>query len=244
MSRFIRRIIVLLIFVVLAAIFVLRLDYFNVKEFSIHNLKRIKKDDIIKILQQYQNQNILSINIKEMRQKLLENPEIEDVKITRHFPDMLILEVYEKETVGLVKYLNSYIEVDKNGYVIRIEGDLPKRSIIFEGLKINEATVGKKLDINDEMLFEEGLQVAKSLKGFDVFNKFNVDCVIILLKNINNIELKLDKLKIKLGEVSDIDYKLKLLKSVYDKLPKHIEGTITLNSNGIATFSPNTEEDN
>ncbi|WP_237738205.1 MULTISPECIES: cell division protein FtsQ/DivIB [unclassified Caldicellulosiruptor] len=244
MGRFARKFIVLLILVVLTAIFVFRLDYFNVKEFSIHNLKRVKKDDIIKILQQYQNQNILNINTKEIRQKLLENPEIEDVKITRRFPNMLILEVYEKETVGLIKYLNSYIEVDKNGYVIRIEGDLPKKSIIFEGLKVNEATVGKKLDIDDELLFDEGLRVANSLKKFDIFGKFNVDCVTVSLKSVNNIEFKIDKLIVKVGDLSEIDYKLRLLKSVYEKLPRHIEGTITLNSNGIATFSPNTEEDN
>jgi len=54
----------------------------------------------------------------------------------------------------------------------------------------------------------------------------------------------MDKLTVKLGDGSEIDYKLKLLKSVYNKLPKNIEGVITLNSNGIATFSPNTGEDN
>lgn len=43
MGRFARKFIVLLILVVLTAIFVFRLDYFNVKEFSIHNLKRVKK---------------------------------------------------------------------------------------------------------------------------------------------------------------------------------------------------------
>jgi len=41
---------------------------------------------IIKIIQQYQTQNILSINTKEIKQKLLENPEIEDVKIKRKLP--------------------------------------------------------------------------------------------------------------------------------------------------------------
>lgn len=134
------------------------------------------------------------------------------MKITRRFPNMLILEVYEKETVGLIKYLNSYIEVDKNGYVIRIEGDLPKKSIIFEGLKVNEATVGKKLDIDDELLFDEGLRVANSLKKFDIFGKFNVDCVTVSLKSVNNIEFKIDKLIVKVGDLSEIDYKLRLFK--------------------------------
>ncbi|WAM31110.1 cell division protein FtsQ/DivIB [Caldicellulosiruptor naganoensis] len=244
MGRLVRKIIVLLLLVLITLVFVFRLDYFNVKEFSIHNLKRVKKDDIIKILQQYQNQNILSINTKEIRQKLLENPEIEDIRITRRLPNVLVLEIYEKETIGLIKYLNSYIEIDKNGYVIRIEGDLPKKTIVFEGLKVNEAMVGKKLDVEDHLLLDEGLQVASSLKNFDVFRKFDVDHVVVLLKNINNVELKMDKLLVKVGDISEIDYKLKLLKSVYDKLPKRIEGTITLNSNGIATFSPNTEEEN
>lgn len=244
MGRFAKKLVLLLILLVPAVVFIFNSNYFNVKEFSIHNLKRVKKDDIIKVLQQYQNQNILSINTKELKQKLLENPEIEDVRITRHFPDRLALEIHEKETVGLIKYLNSYIEVDKNGYVIRIGGYLPKNSIILEGLQVKEAIVGKKLDINDELLFDEGLQVAESLKRFSVFSKFKVDYITILLKNINNIELKMDKLIVRIGDVSEIDYKLRLLESVYKKLPKHVEGIITLNSNGIATFSPVTEEDN
>lgn len=219
MSRLVKKITVLLILVFLTLIFVFRLDFFNVKEFSIHNLKRVKKNDIIKILQQYQNKNILSINKNEIRKKLLENPEIEDVRVKIHLPDMLILEIYEKETAGLIKYLNSYIEIDKNGYVIRIEGDLPKNSIIFEGLKINEAAVGRKLDVEDNLLLDEGIQIANNLKNFDVFSKFDVDNVIVLLKNINDIELKIDKLIVKLGDGSEIDYKLRLLKSVYDRLP-------------------------
>jgi len=33
-----------------------------------------------------------------------------------------VIDVYEKQTAGLIRYLNSYIEIDKKGYVIRIEG--------------------------------------------------------------------------------------------------------------------------
>lgn len=244
MGRLSIKISVLLMLGILLSLFIFNLDYFDVKHFSIHNLQRVKKNDIIKIIQQYQTQNILSINTKEIKQKLLENPEIEDVKIKRKLPNTLVIDVYEKQTAGLIRYLNSYIEIDKKGYVIRIEGDLRENSIIFNGLKVTQVAVGKRIITTDEFLLQKAIEVSQSLKKFNAFHTFKVKVIEILLKNVNDIELKMDKLTVKLGDGSEIDYKLKLLKSVYNKLPKNIEGVITLNSNGIATFSPNTGEDN
>ncbi len=152
--------------------------------------------------------------------------------------------MYEKWTVGLIKYLNSYIEIDKKGYVIRIEGDLPQDSIVFEGLKVTQAAVGKKIMVTDEVLLQKAIDVAQGLLRFNALKVFKVKELIVLLKNVSDIQLKMDKLTVRLGDGSDIDYKLRLLKSVYDKLPKNVEGVITLNSNGIATFSPNIGEDN
>lgn len=54
----------------------------------------------------------------------MENLEIEDVVIKRKLFDIFVIYVYEKWIVGFIKYLNLYIEIDKKGYVIRIEGDL------------------------------------------------------------------------------------------------------------------------
>ncbi|WPX09550.1 cell division protein FtsQ/DivIB [Anaerocellum danielii] len=244
MGRLSVKISVLLMLGVVFSLFIFNLDYFNVKNFSIHNLQRVKKNDIIKIIQQYQNQNILSVNTKDLKQKLLENPEIEDVIIKRKLPDTIVIYVYEKRTVGLIKYLNSYIEIDKNGYVIRIEGDLPQYSIVFEGLKVTQAAVGNKIIVTDEVLLQKAIDVAQGLLRFNALKVFKVKELIVLLKNISDVQLKMDKLTIKLGDGSDIDYKLRLLKGVYDKLPKNVEGVITLNSNGIATFTPNTGEDN
>lgn len=244
MGRLSVKISVLLMLGAVFSLFIFNLDYFDVKNFSIHNLQRVKKNDIIKIIQQYQNQNILSLNTKELKQKLLENPEIEDVKIKRKLPDTLVIYVYEKWTVGLIKYLNSYIEIDKKGYVIRIEGDLPQDSIVFEGLKVTQAAVGKKIMVTDEVLLQKAIDVAQGLLRFNALKVFKVKELVVLLKNVSDIQLKMDKLTVRLGDGSDIDYKLRLLKSVYDKLPKNVEGVITLNSNGIATFSPNIGEDN
>lgn len=244
MGRLSVKISVLLMLGAVFSLFIFNLDYFDVKNFSIHNLQRVKKNDIIKIIQQYQNQNILSLNTKELKQKLLENPEIEDVKIKRKLPDTLVIYVYEKWTVGLIKYLNSYIEINKKGYVIRIEGDLPQDSIVFEGLKVTQAAVGKKIMVTDEVLLQKAIDVAQGLLRFNALKVFKVKELIVLLKNVSDIQLKMDKLTVRLGDGSDIDYKLRLLKSVYDKLPKNVEGVITLNSNGIATFSPNIGEDN
>lgn len=244
MGRLSVKISVLLMLGVVFSLFIFKLDYFNVKNFSIHNLQRVKKNDIIKIIQQYQNQNILSVNTKDLKQKLLENPEIENVVIKRKLPDTLLIYVNEKRTVGLIRYLNSYIEIDKKGYVIRIEGDLPQNSIVFEGLKVTQAEVGKKIVVTDEVLLQRAIDVAEGLLRFNALKVFKIEKIILLLKNVSDLQLKMYKLTIKLGDGSDIDYKLRLLKSVYDKLPKNVEGIITLNSNGIATFSPDTGEDN
>lgn len=243
MNKFIKRLIIIFIFVTAIVLFMIKSEMFELKEVKVQNLKRIKKDDIIKILWQYNNQNIFMINTKEIKDKLMENPEIENVTIKRELPNKLILNIKEKETIGLIKYMNSYIEIDKNGYVIRVEGYLPRSSVIFEGIDIKEVVVGSRLKISDEFLFSEGLKVAQKLKELDAFRKFKVDYIFLVLTNVNNIKLKIDKLTVELGNSSDLEYKLSLLKAVYDKLPLHVKGKVIISSNGVATFTPSAEED-
>jgi len=243
MKRFLKILTFFLIISLAIVTIVLKSGIFIVRDFEIQDLKRVKKDDIIKLLQTYEDQNIFMIDTTKRKEEILKNPEIENSIIKRELPDKLIVRIQEKEPIGLIKFMSSYIEVDKNGYVIRIENQIPKDSVIFEGIKVNEATLGQKLLIKDQFLFAEGLIVAKTLKDDNVFERFGVDYVYLILKNVNNIKLKMDKLVVELGNSSDLEYKLCVLKAVYDKLPKHIEGQIIINSNGIATFSPTIEED-
>lgn len=73
---------------------------------------------------------------------------------------------------------------------------------------------------------------------------FKVKEFIVFLKNVSDIKFKMDKLIVRFGDGLDIDYKLRFLKSVYDKLLKNVEGIIILNFNGIVIFSLNIGEDN
>ncbi|MEZ0535669.1 cell division protein FtsQ/DivIB [Caldicellulosiruptoraceae bacterium PP1] len=243
MKKLFKKILLLVIFLAIISVFLLTNQIFNINRIEILDLKRIKKDDIIKILRQYEGQNIFLTDTQKIKREILKNPEIDNVIIKRNLPNQLTINVSEKETIAFVEYMNSYIELDKKAYVIRISPKINKENIVLIGLKIKEVEIGKKLKVNDKFALEDGILLARKIKSLNYLDKLDYSNVLLDVQNINNFKIYLDKLTIEIGDKEDLDYKFKLAEAVINKLPKRIYGTITISDNGTAIFSPLDEED-
>lgn len=223
---------------VIILVFILQTSLFDIANIELIGLKKADKDDIIKLLDIYQGQNIFLVKTDEIKAGISAIPQVKEATIVRKLPNTLIIKIIENKAIAYVKYMNSYLELGEKGNIIRIVPSLSDKAIILKGIKINEVAIGERIKTQDQFALLEGLEFAKKFIDLNFYGIFNCRKISIDISNVNNFTVYLDKFMIKFGDKSNIEYKLKLLREVLNNIPKGACGEITLNQTGIATFNP------
>ncbi len=132
--------------------FLWQLDTFKLKEVEIVPDKA--KFYIEPVLELEKDKNLLFIDIDDLRQMILNIPEVENCKIKKIYPDKLYIDIsLRKPFVSVIYNERKYI-IDKNGVVLSdIEEE--KNYIDIYGIKIEQNCVNEtdrwKLNILDEI---------------------------------------------------------------------------------------------
>lgn len=198
----------LLIIFIVGIIFVF--NKAKVLRVEIRGLKLIAPITIIEEanLSDYNNKSLFLIPKKEIKQRIEKNIRLQVESIKISFPDLLIVNIKERETLFLAESKNGIYEITDDGYIIRnssiynydvpyitgltitstnekIENDYTKylRSVLYE-LKTNNYDIYNLIsEINafgkDLILYPRGYQVQVILDKYVTANKF-VDLVAIL----------------------------------------------------------------
>lgn len=108
--------------------------------------------------------------------------------------DSITITVYEKDMIGYVMYMGSYLYFDKDGMVVEssdvTQDDIPLVSgISFEYFVLNE-----KLPVENENVFDEILGITQQL------NKYKLDVDKINISSDMEISLYMDKVIVELGK--------------------------------------------
>lgn len=92
---------------------IVKSDLFDVKKIDVIGNKRVTKSNIMKELNVNLNENIFAYNFKDMKNKLIKNPYIENVEIKRKLPNKIIISLKEKEIFAVLKDEDNYCYIDK-----------------------------------------------------------------------------------------------------------------------------------
>lgn len=134
-----------------------------------------------------------------------------DVKILS--PDTIKIIVYEKTLIGYVKQFGSYIYFDKDGYVeecssVRTVG-IPQ----ITGLQFDYAVIGKALPVENEVIFDNILNITKLL------TKYSLTADKIYFNSSEEITVYFGNIKVALGNDSNsLEDKLMQLPEILGKL--------------------------
>lgn len=208
---------------------------FEVSDIVVTGNKLYTTDEIVKMLNLSEGNNIFYLLTKDIKLQLKKYKKIEDVKIDFIFPNKIILNVIENPPIGYICQGNNYIYIDKQGVVIDISDKSPRNIPIITGLDINEFELGKNIDIEDKVIFENLSTLISVLKKhgltknkivLDISNKFDVHIY------INNIDVKFQTL-------DAIDEKVTKLAEVLNHIPEKNRGTLDLSTyKDKIVFSP------
>ena len=94
-------ILISIILIVILGLILIKTPYFNIKKVNVNNNNVITKESLIgenDIL----NQNIFLINTSALKKKILSNPYVKSVKISRKLPDQLSINIVERNATFIV----------------------------------------------------------------------------------------------------------------------------------------------
>lgn len=209
---------------------------FELKEIDVDGNSKITKIDIIKIGDIETGKNIFKYNLNDVEKKLLVNPYIKYVKVSRKFPDKLVITIKENSEYTIIKEGASYIYIGENGLVLSEQKDIKNKNIpLVSGVEIKNKKLNTKIKINS-------YKSNDIILAIDTLKKNNMSRKIESIKiNKNKMYMKTDdntNIVLKIDE--DIEYNINRLKAILVDLKSNNKkgGNIDLTSKEQAIYSP------
>lgn len=209
---------------------------FELKQIDVDGNSKITKSDIIKIGDIETGKNIFKYNLNDVEKKLLVNPYIKYVKVSRKFPDKLVITIKENSEYAIIKKGASYIYIGENGLVLSEQKDIKNKNIpLVSGIEIKNKKLNTKIKINSDKSNDIILAI-------DTLKKNNMSRKVESIKiNKNKMYMKTDdntNIVLKIDE--DIEYNTNRLKAILVDLKSNNKkgGNIDLTSKEQAIYSP------
>lgn len=156
--------------------------------------------------------NSLYLSLKYKNKEIKNVPFVDSMSVQILAPDKIRIYVYEKALAGFVKYMNSNMYFDKDGYVVESSQVITHGIPEIAGLSFESVTLGKKLPVEDDEVFERIMSLTNLL------NKYSLYPDRILFQQNGQEILYFADVRVALGEHTKMEEKLMNLPQFLEKL--------------------------
>lgn len=182
------------------------------------------------------NSLFLSLKFKNKGVENIPFVDVMDVKILA--PDTIKIIVYEKALAGYVKYLDSYMYFDKDGYIVECSSIKTEGVPQITGLNFDYLVLGQVLPIADADIFTSIMRLTKLL------NKYELIADKIYFNSSKDVVIYFQDVKVALGnDNSKLEEKVMLIPQLLTKVTGK-KGAFRMENitekNSIITFEPDT----
>ncbi len=202
---------------------------FNIKTIEINDLTLLNKDEIIESLSLNENTNLLFFNKFKASQILKNNRYIKSFSIKKSYPSTLIINIEEKTLIGYVSFLNNYLYIDNEGYVIDIKSDFTQNLPLITGLDFDNFNLGEILPVTNTESLEIAVKFAELISSKD----FGEDVITIDLSDTEEIHLYIKNIDVVIGDETDLNIKLNTLIEIINNMPTDQKGILYLDNLNI-----------
>ncbi len=119
---------------------------FNLSEIGVKNGINVNKEEIYNVIEVKYGENIFKQKYSAIKNNVLNLPYIKDVNIRFRLPDRFDIEYEERKPYALIKHLESYILVDKYGYLLEVVEENNMELPVIYGVEISDYVLGKMLE--------------------------------------------------------------------------------------------------
>lgn len=219
-ERMKRRLTVFLFLLVCVGIIVavLKAPIFNVKTAYCVGQQQMTEEEILEIAQVETGKNIFSTNVRAVKKRLADNPEIAESNVRRIFPNKIKIWVKEAEAVAFAEQAEKLLMIDSDGKIIRVlsaeETKETPAAARIEGVEIVSEIPGERLNAENDMRAGELFRCIEILSELDMMKKINY----INFEDLSDIHIDYEsRLYMLLGSYENLEYKLRFSKKVIDE---------------------------
>lgn len=130
-NGFSTKVIITIMLMLIAVVFIFASGAFNIVEIMVEGNHAISKEQIISFSEIEKGTNLFAISKKNVSHKLEEHSYIDRVKIKRILPNKIKLIVEERKLEYALPLANSYVYIDRQGFVLEISSNKPEVPIIL-----------------------------------------------------------------------------------------------------------------
>lgn len=230
-KRYLLKFFILVIFVT-GMYFFFTSNLFDIQKITVENNKYYTAEQVISLAGAKTGENLFEASLSQMKEKLLADPYIKNVKLKRRLPSEVVMIVEERREDAAVPYGSRYIIIDKEGMVLRKTDTEPALTLLL-GMTIENMEPGTPLKVEQNAALTDTLKLLAEVKKHELFFK-KIDITNILVKAYIYDQLVCE------GTPEDIMNNMGSLQEVlYDLYAKGIErGVIKMGSDDYFSFSP------
>lgn len=180
--------------------------------------------------------NSLYLSLKYKNRGIEGVPFVDVMDVSILAPDTIRITVYEKAVIGYIRYIDTYMYFDKDGYVVESSSVKTAGIPQITGLVFDHVIIGEALPVDNPEVFGDILNVTKLL------NKYELASDKIYFQASGEITLYFGEVKVDLGNDSRfLEDKLMLLPEFLPRLAGET-GTLQMENYdedaGKYTFKP------
>lgn len=231
-KRTIISLIILLLICCAGIIYFLTTPMFNITNIEITGNKKNSIETYISLTQiELNTTNIFAVTKSGLTKNIKENPYVESVEVTRKLPNIIQINITEREVAYQAKNSNKNIYIDKQGYILEVS-DKRKNTITLVGLSSTKEAfnIGQRLNKEDLIKLDTVLKIVNYFN----YNSIESEITSINVSDASNFIINLDKEgKIAyLGNETKLNEKILKLKTILEK-EKGNEGEIFIDEEAI-----------
>lgn len=118
--------------------FLTQYDYFNARNIVVTGGSRLNADDITRQANVHRGMNILSLNLTNIRKKLLAHPWIEEADISRKLPNEIHIQIREEQAMAVIDLGRKFI-INAGGIIFKEWGPAdPENLPVITGLQFSD----------------------------------------------------------------------------------------------------------
>ena len=180
--------------------------------------------------------NSLYLSLKYRNKGIEGVPFVDTMDVKVLAPDTIKIIVYEKVLTGYVRFMDTYMYFDKDGYVVESSSIRTAGVPQVTGLNFDHVVIGQALPVEDKDIFNKILNVTKLL------NKYELKADKLYFNRAGEVTVYFGEVKVALGSESlAMEDKLMLLPELLPSLEGK-KGTLQMNTqsegDGRYTFKP------
>lgn len=221
--------------IIASVIFALTAPIFNIAKIEVTGNSKVQTENIKSLSGLKIGENIFKFN-SSVISNIKENAYIENVEVKRALPDTVKIEVTEREVKYQINLINSYVYIDKYGYIL--ENSAEKKAVpTIVGLKITEDDLMKKTRLEGKDI--ETLN--KILKITEAAKIINIDNIITEINTENDTDYVLyiesEAKTIYIGDTSNLTNKMLYIQKILQN-EKGKSGKVFVNKDMTTGFKP------